>query len=248
MVLYGGLQVGMIRLVSRKSGTHVWQAVCECGKSLWVNEKEISGQPLSGETYHCGCETVPRNVSRGAVVYKPILKPAPKVIEKPVESVKAEVGYEPVVNFVEPGMVTEMVAILTPEPVYRTDVPGPAMCFKRRVKRRTVQCHDDLVCWLYDLYRSSAEKRKKAFALSLAEFAGLIQQPCHYCGTNPRSVKEWNGFRLVYNGIDRQDNARGYEMGNCVPCCKLCNMAKHQLSVAEFTAHVRRIVDHLDTL
>jgi hypothetical protein len=40
------------------------------------------------------------------------------------------------------------------------------------------------------------------------------------------------------NGLDRVDNARGYESGNVVPCCDPCNRMKGTLSREAFLEHV----------
>jgi len=50
----------------------------------------------------------------------------------------------------------------------------------------------------------------------------------------PRDVFENNyknslfflGSIIGYQGIDRINNNVGYESGNCVPCCNICNRAK----------------------
>lgn len=49
---------------------------------------------------------------------------------------------------------------------------------------------------------------------------------CHYCGLQPKSI----------GGIDRKDNAQGYLQGNCVPCCRPCNVYKHTTSYEIFVA------------
>jgi len=46
---------------------------------------------------------------------------------------------------------------------------------------------------------------------------------------------------MKYNGIDRVDNSRGYESGNVVSCCGVCNMLKHVLSKEEFLARIEKI-------
>jgi hypothetical protein len=45
----------------------------------------------------------------------------------------------------------------------------------------------------------------------------------------------------AYNGIDRVDNFKGYEIDNCVPCCYICNYAKRDMSKDQFLAWVKRI-------
>ena len=44
-----------------------------------------------------------------------------------------------------------------------------------------------------------------------------------------------------YTGIDRVDNARGYEKDNVVPCCETCNTAKRTMSVDELLEWVTRV-------
>lgn len=72
----------------------------------------------------------------------------------------------------------------------------------------------------------------------------LRKKACHYCGAAPtprspykygRHPEEWkNEVTCVANGIDRKDNARGYEPDNCVSCCLRCNRIKmHHLSYVE---------------
>jgi len=57
------------------------------------------------------------------------------------------------------------------------------------------------------------------------------QKPCHWCGYNVRTV-----------GLDRMDNALGYVTGNIVSSCKYCNVAKSDLSAAQFVALCSNVV------
>lgn len=77
----------------------------------------------------------------------------------------------------------------------------------------------------YHKYKSTAPKRKHEFKLSLQKFEQIISQPCYYCGEK---------LEGQYNGIDREDNKLGYVEGNCLPCCKFCNRAKHDNSKEYF--------------
>lgn len=54
---------------------------------------------------------------------------------------------------------------------------------------------------------------------------------CEYCGTKEKL------------GVDRIDNTKGYIKGNCVTCCKWCNMMKKNLSVEDFIKHITKIYD-----
>jgi 5-methylcytosine-specific restriction endonuclease McrA len=87
-------------------------------------------------------------------------------------------------------------------------------------------------------YRRGAEERDLNWELDEITFDRLTAAPCHYCGRKPSNRKEVPRHRgaFVYSGIDRVDNMRGYEPDNVVPCCRICNRAKHQQTYAEFTA------------
>ena len=66
----------------------------------------------------------------------------------------------------------------------------------------------------------SVEKRDKECTLIKEQYFELIQKPCSYCNYfNEEEI----------NGIDRVDNAKGYILENCIPCCKHCNRMKHIL-------------------
>lgn len=95
----------------------------------------------------------------------------------------------------------------------------------------------------YRGYKLRAKKRNFTFALTFDEFYQLSQQNCSYCGIEPRQVYKQPSCTntLIYNGIDRVDNLRGYEPGNCVPCCGTCNKAKLDTSVTEFKEWINRV-------
>lgn len=90
-----------------------------------------------------------------------------------------------------------------------------------------------------------AKHRSLIFNLSKEEFLNLIIKKCQYCSQEPVSkypIGYDNDF--VYNGIDRIDNAKGYEIGNCVPCCFICNRAKSDLSLEEWKSWLERAYKH----
>lgn len=85
------------------------------------------------------------------------------------------------------------------------------------------------------------------FALSKEDFDAIIEQDCHYCGEPPAMRLYHNNRGHPFNGIDRRDNAVGYVLSNVVPCCKVCNNAKKDLSYESFLSWVRKISAHLDS-
>lgn len=91
---------------------------------------------------------------------------------------------------------------------------------------------------LYAGYVRNAKIRGYEFALTHDQFDSMIASECHYCKSPPstkRIASQWSGV-IVYNGIDRKNNSSGYTLENCVPCCKQCNFAKHNMSYDEFIA------------
>jgi len=76
---------------------------------------------------------------------------------------------------------------------------------------------------IYSRYVMSAKKRNKDFRLTKHFFKHLINSPCTYCFTSINKC-----------GVDRLDNTKGYIYSNSVPCCSICNRAKHKLGFAEF--------------
>lgn len=97
---------------------------------------------------------------------------------------------------------------------------------------------------LFAAYQRSAKARDIPFLLAKEEFFVLTRLACFYCQALPvqrgPTTKDTVGTYL-FNGIDRVDNARGYERGNVRPCCTICNVAKSTLSEAEFFDWIARV-------
>ncbi len=92
-------------------------------------------------------------------------------------------------------------------------------------------------------YKQGAKDRRLSFLLSKEEFAELTSLICYYCGSEPREVKKKASdfVSRKMNGIDRLDSSKGYELSNCVSCCKTCNYMKLEMSVSEFLNHIDKI-------
>jgi hypothetical protein len=89
---------------------------------------------------------------------------------------------------------------------------------------------------LYLIYRINAKNRGITFSLEFEEFIKLTQEKCYYCNQKPsRYFKSATGRKgIFYNGLDRVDNTKGYDLNNVVSCCKYCNFAKADLTQKEF--------------
>jgi len=101
---------------------------------------------------------------------------------------------------------------------------------------------------LFRLYIAGAERRDLSFKLSLDDFIRLTSGDCYYCGSKPSSwhrASATTGYQ--FNGIDRRDNFRGYEIDNCVPCCTVCNRMKMALGEQEFIIKCCQIAKKFST-
>ena len=90
--------------------------------------------------------------------------------------------------------------------------------------------------WLNNVWQSyirGAKERGLVFELTLDQVEQLVQQPCFYCGKEPR------------NGIDRRDSSVGYIIENCLPCCFTCNVMKMAMPQGQFIAHVKKIASYV---
>lgn len=98
-------------------------------------------------------------------------------------------------------------------------------------------------------YKQCAKKRGLAWLLTAVEFDYITSRNCAYCGTEPKQICKAScstrqTSQIVYNGIDRVDNSRGYETGNVVSCCKVCNRAKDTMTKEDFLSWAKRVAEH----
>lgn len=87
----------------------------------------------------------------------------------------------------------------------------------------------------YGVYKRSADLKQLDFIITFEEYAEIVKNPCHYCG-----VLHNRGF----NGIDRENNKKGYILENCVSCCKMCNYMKKSLSGDVFVNRAEHILTY----
>lgn len=100
--------------------------------------------------------------------------------------------------------------------------------------------------YVYKNYKTSAKKRKLSFNLLKEDFSRLTKLDCHYCNLAPSTVmkgqdksRKLNGD-YIYNGLDRVDSNKGYELENVVTCCERCNRLKSDLvSYEEFIEFIK---------
>lgn len=97
----------------------------------------------------------------------------------------------------------------------------------------------------FERYRDRALRDGLEFNLSLEEFTNITSKDCVYCGNPPSKKIERKNEVHYYNGVDRVDNKKGYILGNCVPCCAICNYMKRDHNVEFFKEHIKKIYNYL---
>lgn len=118
---------------------------------------------------------------------------------------------------------------------------------------------------LYRDYSYGARRRNYKFDLSFTDFKKLISSNCYFCNkipnnkfnpylnkkglingkkTNTINITYIKELTIVYNGIDRLDNTKGYTKKNSVSCCKQCNFLKADYSSKEFLSIIKNIYEH----
>ncbi len=93
-------------------------------------------------------------------------------------------------------------------------------------------------------YKLNATTFNRTFTLSDDEFFSIATKACVYCGQVASSCKKSAHETFFYNGIDRVDSSVGYEPGNVVSCCIMCNRAKRDYSYEDFKAWIARLIKH----
>ena len=110
------------------------------------------------------------------------------------------------------------------------------------LKKRTKPNNECNKRSIYNYYKRNAKDRNLEWKISFDFLRSLILKPCHYCGIEGFTATiSRSGSKLKHNGIDRIDNEIGYTEENCVPCCRICNFAKRDLSLEEFKNWLRRL-------
>lgn len=96
-------------------------------------------------------------------------------------------------------------------------------------------------------YKSNAKSRNLTFNLTKDDVKMFMASSCYYCGNPPsNTVRTFSGRvdsdrEILYSGIDRLDNTKGYVLENCVACCYRCNWAKKDLTEEQFKSWIKRL-------
>ncbi len=91
------------------------------------------------------------------------------------------------------------------------------------------------ISYSYEDYKQKCGRMRQEFKLSFEEFEAVVRAKCFYCG-----FCHERGF----NGIDRVDSTKGYELINVVNCCSMCNYMKSALDIKTFIKRIIHILSY----
>jgi len=209
-------------------------AKCECGKEIKTSSYDL----LNGRTSSCGgtlCSTRAQNL---------IGKTFGFLTVKKIALSKNDRGEVLWLCDCICGNITEVKSYYLTKGLVKS-----CGCKKEELKAEKFRkpTKDVALTTLYTRYKNGAKNRKLSFEIGKDDFEKIILKPCFYCGLTKsnllkmQTVFEYREFE--YNGIDRVDNLVGYTMDNCVPCCKICNLAKRNLSVEQYFSWINSLVE-----
>jgi len=95
--------------------------------------------------------------------------------------------------------------------------------------------------------KKQAEYRGIDFCLTEEQCGILFKEKCFYCGDLPKQERKTQNTKtgsFIYNGLDRQDNDKGYSINNVVSCCGKCNRLKGKQSTKEFLEWAKQVLNY----
>lgn len=111
-----------------------------------------------------------------------------------------------------------------------------ASCYECRGESKKVVSEESTLRHLYSGVKGRKKSKERGFDLTFEQFKILVKSKCHYCGANgyvSKGHRDWSADVLV-NGLDRLDSSKGYLYHNVVPCCRVCNSAKSDMTYEDF--------------
>jgi hypothetical protein len=216
-----GMKVGRLKVVGRAPNIGfgvAWRCVCECGRETDVRSTDLTRK--SGAIQSCGCGHARNIIGKKFASLTVVKRNGSTEAGVATWLCKCDCGADAVANASSLRLGTTV------------------SCGCKRTLPNNGSARNGVEL----SYRQGARKRGHAYDLPAADFDRITAMDCDYCGGPPANVRKcWNSM-FIYSGIDRKDNAKGYTLENCVPCCAICNMTKGKRSAEEFRAWIDRLV------
>ena len=210
-----------------------WLCRCECGK-----EKEIGASSLRDrKTMSCGC------LRLEAVIKACSVDITGKRFGRLVALSKVDGKSNPRVKWSCLCDCGRIVYVTTN--ALQSGFTNSCGCLATETRHRLGYGMSSFNFLIYSM-RRGAEKRGYTWELSEEQVADITKRNCFYCGVKPyQEMSRGRSYGVyIYNGLDRVDNSRGYEIDNVVACCGQCNRAKMAMSYQGFIEWLERIADY----
>lgn len=117
--------------------------------------------------------------------------------------------------------------ILDKASIYRAAQHNKIMAYREENREKIYNQQKRTPKGRYASYKHGAKARGLSFDLSFEEFCSFWQVDCSYCGDPIPTI-----------GLDRVDSSKGYELGNVVSCCTMCNRMKLDHSFEQWQTHM----------
>lgn len=224
LLISAGLISGHLTAISNNgmvSGFQTWLCLCDCGKQVIIRAAELT----SGKRTSCGHTRRPKNEDLTGQIFGKW-----KVLDS--ERINRRVLCRCVCGREKLVLASQITTGLNRQ---------CRRCAYESFKNRFVKGAASKNAILKS-YKRQARVRGYIWALTDEDFDRISFSSCFYCGIAPSNeYASGNNGSFVYNGIDRVDNSRGYELDNVVSCCKTCNQAKSAMTQQEFLDWVKRV-------
>ncbi len=235
-----GQKFGKLTVLSRSKNTSkkraTWECLCECGNKCIVTGKRLR----SNHTKSCGCIRDPdltgKKIGRLTLIKKIRMDEVKGWPEHRIGYIcKCDCGKEHIISQISiTGGKTISCGCYSLEKKQNRRIPDDGAAKNS----------------IYTSYKLNAKYRNIDWKLNKPEAITLFENNCYYCGKEPSNYKKFtcNSGVYYYNGIDRVDNNAGYQSGNVVSCCAICNKTKYTRSKEEFINWAYRIVSYQQKL
>lgn len=212
-----------------QNGSHIWKAKCDCGTTFELSTSRIK------RTRSCGCQNRSKKID-----YKGIKTRGFTATRKTEKRENGYAVWEATCDHC--GKTREFPSYYFKRGHCSCGCDGWQNEYADKIGRKPLPNKQSHVNIIYNHYKRGAKDRSLPFELTKEQVRELIEQDCYYCGQKPvaRYTAVGCAGEYEWNGIDRVDNEKGYFSENCVPCCKLCNFGKRDLTVGEFASWIER--------
>jgi hypothetical protein len=122
------------------------------------------------------------------------------------------------------------------------------MCNNCKKLLKTLPNGESAINGVFTQYLRHARNRNYEFKISKEKFLEIVNKNCHYCDQVPSNkAKNQNKTgTYIYNGVDRIDNTKGYIENNVVPCCRICNRCKSDMTLDQFKTWIKNVYNKIN--